>query len=75
MSKSLGNYILPEEVTEKYGVDVMRAYMIGATSPGLDMNYNFKDLDAKMKNFRVFWNLMKYSLDFKKNSNLTVSIS
>lgn len=63
MSKSEGNYIVPEEVTEKYGVDAMRYYMIGAANPGFDMNYNFEDLDAKFKNLNVFWNLHKYLIE------------
>ena len=50
MSKSLGNYILPEEVLEKYGADTLRYYMIGATNPGLDLNYNFDDMKVKFRN-------------------------
>jgi isoleucyl-tRNA synthetase len=63
MSKSLGNYILPEEVTSKYGVDCTRYYMIGAANPGLDMNYNMEDTDAKFRNLLVYWNLHKYALE------------
>lgn len=63
MSKSLGNYILPAEVTEKYGADVMRLYMTSGAAPALDLNYNFKDLDSKMKSAKVFWNLHKWVSD------------
>jgi isoleucyl-tRNA synthetase len=63
MSKSLGNYILPAEVTDKYGADVMRLYMTSGAAPALDLNYNFKDLDGKMKNTKVFWNLHKWVFD------------
>ena len=70
MSKSLGNYILPEEVIGKYGADTFRYYAIGAAAPGLDMNYNFDDVELKHKNLFVFWNLHKFLLDLKKTNNL-----
>ena len=57
MSKSLGNIISPNEVIEKYGADVMRAYMIGAANPGLDMNYNFDDIEVVQRNLLVLFNL------------------
>ena len=63
MSKSLGNYILPTEVIEKYGNDCMRYYMIGGTKAGLDLNYNFEDMKTKFKNLDILWNLHKYLLD------------
>jgi isoleucyl-tRNA synthetase len=71
MSKSQGNYILPAEVTTKYGVDATRYYMIGAANPGLDMNYNFEDLDAKFKNLLVFWNMHKYALELAQLADIT----
>ncbi len=63
MSKSLGNYILPQEVIIEYGADVLRYYMIGGTAPGVDINYNFDDMKVKQKNLFVLWNLHKYAID------------
>lgn len=71
MSKSLGNYILPTEVTQKYGVDAVRYYMIGAANPGFDMNYNFDDLDAKFKNLLVYWNMHKYTIELAQLNDIT----
>lgn len=70
MSKSLKNYILPEEVTSKYGVDATRYYMVGAANPGFDMNYNFDDLDAKFRNLLVYWNLHKYLIELASQSDI-----
>jgi len=67
MSKSLGNYILPQEVIIEYGADTLRYYMIGGTSPGVDINYNFDDMKVKHKNLTVIWNLHKYVLDLAQN--------
>lgn len=67
MSKSLGNTISPNEVIEKFGADTMRYYMIGAANPGLDMNYNFDDIELKHRNLHVFWNVHKFIIDMKEN--------
>ncbi len=65
MSKSLGNYILPDEVVGKYGADTLRYYAIGAANPGLDMNYNFEEVELKHRNLLVFWNLHNLLLDLR----------
>ena len=73
MSKSLGNYILPQEVIMEYGADTLRYYMIGGTSPGIDINYNFDDMKVKHKNLMVLWNLHKYAIDMAKNLKVNPS--
>lgn len=67
MSKSLGNYILPQEVVMEYGADTLRYYMIGGTAPGVDINYNFDDMKVKHKNLTVIWNIHKYAIEMAKN--------
>jgi isoleucyl-tRNA synthetase len=71
MSKSLGNYITPDEVLPKYGVDAFRLYVIGGTAPGLDLNYNIEDLSTTYKNINVLWNTVQYLVDLCKNNELT----
>ncbi|MBN1385408.1 isoleucine--tRNA ligase [Candidatus Woesearchaeota archaeon] len=70
MSKSLGNYILPEEVIGQYGADTLRYYMIGGANPGIDINYNFDDMKTKHKNLMILWNLMKYLLELGKTNKI-----
>jgi len=70
MSKSLGNYILPEEVIGKYGADTLRYYMISGANPGLDLNYNFDDMKVKYRNLTILWNLHNYVIDLAKNANI-----
>lgn len=72
MSKSKGNYILPEEVIDKYGADTMRYYLIGGANPGLDLNYNFDDVEVKHRNLHVFWNVHNYLLDLQRTSDLSL---
>ncbi len=71
MSKSLGNYILPSEVIEKYGADTLRYYMIGGANPGIDINYNFDDMKLKYRNLHILWNLQNYIMDIAATYGLT----
>ena len=68
MSKSLGNYILPDEVISEYGADTFRYYMVGGTPPGEDINYNFEGLKVKSKNLGVLWNLHKYLIELNESN-------
>ncbi|MCX6711782.1 MAG: class I tRNA ligase family protein, partial [Candidatus Woesearchaeota archaeon] len=73
MSKSLGNYILPEEVISQYGADTLRYYTISATNPGLDLNYNFDDMKTKHKNLIILWNLHEFLIQQSKFLNINPS--
>lgn len=66
MSKSLGNIISPYEVIDKHGADLLRYYMIGGANPGLDINYNFDDLNVKKRHLSVLWNLHKFLFDYAR---------
>ncbi len=72
MSKSLGNVIDPYEVVEKYGVDTVRYYMMGAAQPGVDMNYNHKEIEIKFRNLKIFWNTFNYLIDFVKTNKIKI---
>lgn len=63
MSKSLGNIISPYEVSDKYGVDVMRLY-ISTKRAGEDLNFEWDDIELKFRNFGVLLNTCKYLLDY-----------
>jgi len=66
MSKSEGNVISPYEVFNKYGADAYRFYILGGSKPGLDLNYNFPDIEAKVSNLLVLWNTHKYIIETAK---------
>jgi len=68
MSKSLGNYILPNEVIDKYGADTLRYYSVGGANPGFDLNYNFDDMKLKHSNLMVLWNLHKLLIGLAKEA-------
>jgi isoleucyl-tRNA synthetase len=71
MSKSLGNYIIPEEIISKYGVDASRTYFVGCANPGLDAVYNFDDVELRSKNQHILWNLHKFVIDMQKTNSFT----
>lgn len=66
MSKSLGNYIVPDEVVSKYGADAFRYFFIGNSTPGEDINYNEDDIKLRHKNLGVLWSLHNYLTDLCK---------
>ncbi|MBW2993391.1 isoleucine--tRNA ligase [Candidatus Woesearchaeota archaeon] len=68
MSKSLGNYILPSELIDKWGADTLRYYAIGGANPGLDLNYNLEDTKIKHRNLIILWNIHKYLIDLAKET-------
>ena len=74
MSKSLKNVISPYEVINKYGADCLRYYMIGAAKPGLDMNYNFKDMEIKFRNLGILWNLQNLVIDLARQNKFGKSL-
>jgi isoleucyl-tRNA synthetase len=70
MSKSLGNYILPEEVIKQFGADTFRYYFIGGSNPGIDINYNPEDIKLKNKNLMILWNIHNFIIDLCQTSDL-----
>ncbi|MDO8660571.1 MAG: isoleucine--tRNA ligase, partial [Candidatus Woesearchaeota archaeon] len=70
MSKSLGNQIEPEEVTNQYGADTLRYYQLGSGLPGEDQAYNPEDAKGKFKNLLILWNTHQFILDLAKNTGL-----
>ncbi len=49
MSKSKGNVVLPETVSEKYGIDTARMFLISVASPDKDIDWSEKGIDGSLK--------------------------
>jgi len=77
MSKSLGNIIRPQELTEKYGADTLRFYM-SRTKAGNDINFSWLEAELAYKNLMILWNVHKliinYSGELKVKPELIGSI-
>ncbi|MFH1503213.1 MAG: class I tRNA ligase family protein [Candidatus Diapherotrites archaeon] len=49
MSKSKGNVILPDTVSEKYGIDTARFFLVSIASPDKDINWSHKGIKGSSK--------------------------
>ena len=60
MSKSLGNGIDPMDVVEKYGVDALRWFLVTGSTPGQDIRFSYKKMDASWNFINKIWNASRY---------------
>ena len=75
MSKSLGNFIEPEDLingtlkdlqkkksySKIKGIETFRFYCIGATQPGRDLNFNVKEYADTYRIINTIWNIYVYA--------------
>ena len=62
MSKSLGNGIDPLEVIAKYGADALRFMLVDGSTPGNDMRYSEKKVEAARNFANKLWNATRFVL-------------
>ena len=60
MSKSLGNGIDPLEVIDKYGADALRFFLATGNSPGNDMRFSEKRVEACANFANKLWNASRF---------------
>ena len=60
MSKSLGNGVDPLEVIEKYGADALRFLLVTGNSPGNDIRYAEKRIEACSNFANKLWNAARF---------------
>jgi leucyl-tRNA synthetase len=49
MSKSKGNVVLPEVVSEKYGLDAARLFLVSVASPDKDINWSDRGVEGSVR--------------------------
>jgi len=64
MSKSLGNYVSPEEIISKYGADILRAYVLSSSAPWDDLKFSWEELANVYRIFNIFWNVYRFPLPY-----------
>lgn len=62
MSKSLGNGIDPLDIVEKYGADALRMALLTNNSPGNDMRFIEKRVEASRNFLNKIWNATRFIL-------------
>ena len=68
MSKSLGNGIDPIQIINEYGVDSLRYALATTTTPGLDINFGTKKIEAAHVFLNKIWNASRFVImNFPEN--------
>ena len=62
MSKSLNNFIRPEEVFERNGADALRQWAAIGGSPGNDIPFQWKEITAASRFQQKIWSIFRFSL-------------
>ena len=62
MSKSLNNIVDPMEMIERYGADALRLSLLRSASPGHDVPFDVKWVDAARRFGNKLWNAVKFAL-------------
>jgi leucyl-tRNA synthetase len=63
MSKSRGNVVLPEEVSDKYGIDTARLFLMSQSTPNKDTLWSDKGIEGS---FKFINRVMNYFGNFKE---------
>ncbi len=67
MSKSLGNFVLPEEVIERYGADALRQWAAIGGIVGSDIIFSWKEIISASRFQQKFWSLLRFSIQHLKD--------
>jgi leucyl-tRNA synthetase len=62
MSKSRGNVVLPEEVSEKYGIDTARLFLMFVAGPDKDMAWSDKGVEGSFRFLNKFYSLLEKNI-------------
>ncbi|MFA4960425.1 MAG: leucine--tRNA ligase [Candidatus Pacearchaeota archaeon] len=68
MSKSKGNVVLPEVVSDKYGIDTARFFMSGLASPDKDIDWDENGINGSMRFVKRLFGYFE-NLKFIEDSN------
>ncbi len=60
MSKSLGNFIAPEDVIKKYGSDILRFYELQYTVWD-DFSFSWNELEKAQTSLNILWNTYNFA--------------
>ena len=64
MHKSLGNYIEPETVISKFGVDPLRFYVIAVNAPWDDITFQEEGVRNAHRTLNILWNVLRFATTY-----------
>jgi len=68
MHKSLGNYVEPSQVTQKYGRDILRLWLLRNTT-WEDAKFSWKALDQIKRDLNIIWNIYVFASTYMNLDN------
>jgi isoleucyl-tRNA synthetase len=68
MHKSLGNYVEPSVVIEKYGRDILRLWLLRNTT-WEDAKFSWKAMDLTMRDLQIVWNVYVFASTYMSLDN------
>ena len=69
MSKSLGNVVDPDYIIEKYGADTARMFMLFASPPEKDLDWNDKGVEGCHRFISRVWRFVDANIELIKTTN------
>ncbi len=69
MSKSLNNFVVPEEVFDKNGADALRQWAAVGGSVGSDIMFQWKEIVAASRFQQKLWSIYRFAAPFAKPSD------
>jgi isoleucyl-tRNA synthetase len=64
MHKSLGNFIEPETVVRKFGVDALRFYMLSVNAPWEDKTFQEEGVRNANRTLNILWNVLRFATTY-----------
>lgn len=64
MSKSVGNIVEPHEVTEKFGADALRFYLLKASAPWEDLPFHMEGVKIAHRTMNILWNVYYFGTTY-----------
>lgn len=68
MSKSRGNVVLPETVSEKYGIDTARFFLVSIASPDKDLEWSSQGVEGSLRFINKVMNYFETAKTGKSSS-------
>ena len=68
MSKSLGNVVSPEEIINKYGADTARLFILFASPPEKDLEWNDQGVEGSYRFINRVWRIVDEFIDEAKEN-------
>lgn len=72
MSKSKGNVVLPEVVSQKYGIDTARIFLLSLAAPDKERDWSEKGIEGSKRIVNRIFDYFK-NIEFGNDSDLTLS--